>query len=167
MRMAVSVRRHRLKYGFVALLCAITLAGCTAPATVSSSSPSTSAAPTSSAAPAATPEPTPVLQPEQSAAANLAYFDFLVGPVAASAPEDGRAWVDALVAGGFDKTAMQLTFDRTHVDLAADSVQVSVRFNDECLIGQYGPASGGYHSMVAPLLGTGTCLLGATRQIDW
>jgi len=46
-------------------------------------------------------------------------------------------------------------------------VQFAVRWAEECLIGQYGPASGGYHSLVAPRLSTGTCLAGQTRPIDW
>ncbi|WP_437440988.1 DUF6993 domain-containing protein [Rathayibacter oskolensis] len=37
---------------------------------------------------------------------------------------------------------MQLTADETSVGLEADSVQVSVRMSDACLIGQYGPKSG-------------------------
>ncbi len=44
---------------------------------------------------------------------------------------------------------MQVTADRTTVDLQADSVQFAVLFEGECLVGQYGPASGGYHSAVA------------------
>ena len=109
-----------------------------------------------------------VLAPEKSASDNLDYFTSLASTVvAADSTAGGRAFIDALVVGGFDKAAMQVTADTTSVDLAADSVQFSVIFNGECLIGQYGPSSGGVQSMVAPLLGTGTCLVGATRQIDW
>jgi hypothetical protein len=53
------------------------------------------------------------------------------------------------------------------VDLPADSVQFAVLFAGDCLIGQYGPASGGYHSAVGPALATGGCLVGETRPIDW
>jgi hypothetical protein len=42
-----------------------------------------------------------------------------------------------------------------------------VNVADECLIGQNGPASDGFHSVVAPLLSTGLCLVGTTRPIDW
>jgi hypothetical protein len=42
-----------------------------------------------------------------------------------------------------------------------------VLFQGECLVGQYGPASGGYHGAVRPALGTGGCLVGETRPIDW
>ena len=126
---------------------------------------------TSTSTPGASPDATPiplVFAPEKSAADNLDYFTSLAdAAVTADSDADGRAFVDALVAGGFDKAAMQVTADTTTVDLAADSVQFSVVFNGECLVGQYGPASDGLHSMVAPLLGTGRCLVGATRQIDW
>ena len=96
------------------------------------------------------------------------YFDSVnVGVIAADASAGGRAFIDALVAAGFDKAQMEVTADRTTVDLPADSVQFAVLFEGECLIGQYGPASGGYHSAVAPALGTGGCLVGETRPIDW
>jgi hypothetical protein len=62
---------------------------------------------------------------------------------------------------------MEVTFDATAADLAADSIQFAVRFKGECLIGQAGPASGGYHSVIAAQLATGRCLVGSTRQIDW
>lgn len=110
----------------------------------------------------------PEFRPELSATENLPYFDWVnAGVVAANASAGGRDFIDALVAAGFDKAQMQVTADRTTVDLAADSVQFSVLFQGECLVGQYGPASGGYHGAVRPPLGTGTCLVGQTRPIDW
>ncbi|KFF58654.1 hypothetical protein JF66_16995 [Cryobacterium sp. MLB-32] len=170
MRMAASVRRHRLFTGIAVVLLALPLVGCTggvpAPGETQAGATPTGSAP-SSASPTATAPPVLTLEPNLSATGNLAYFDSIASVVAATNPVDGRAYIDALVAGGFDKSAMELTFDRTHVDLAADFVQFSVLFAGECMIGQYGPASGGYHSMVAPVLGSGTCLLGVTRQIDW
>ena len=90
-----------------------------------------------------------------------------LGVVAANASAGGRDFIDALVAAGFDKSQMEVTADRTTVDLQADSVQFAVLFGGECLVGQYGPASGGYHSAVRPALGTGGCLVGETRPIDW
>ena len=66
-------------------------------------------------------------------------------------------------AFGYGNTFV-LAFDS---NIAADSVQWSVRFNGECLIGQFGPASGGYHSIVTPILTTGSCLIGTTRPINW
>ena len=68
---------------------------------------------------------------------------------------------------GFEKAAMQVTADETTLGDPADSVQFAVLFQDECLVGQYGPSSGGYHGAVRPALGTGGCLIGQTRPIDW
>ena len=106
--------------------------------------------------------------PEGDATSNLPYFDQLATALIATNPNpDGRTVIDALVAGGFSKTDMEVTFDRTSVDLAADTLQWAVRWKGECLLGQTGPSSGGYHSLVAPMLDTQACLLGATRPIDW
>ncbi|AMB58261.1 DUF6993 domain-containing protein [Microterricola viridarii] len=154
----------RLLLSAVAVSAMLALAACTTPA------PAPTVPPTASATPSATetPAPPPVLLPEGSAADNLAYFDSIAGSVLAANPSaGGEAFINALVAGGFDKAAMEVGFDRTSVDLAADSVPWSVRFNGDCLLGQFGPASGGYHSAVTPILSTGTCLIGATRPIDW
>ncbi|WP_241973151.1 hypothetical protein [Cryobacterium sp. TMT2-14] len=145
----------------------VSLAACSAAPAATSSSTATasaSARPTASAAPI----PAPQLQPEKDAAANLAYFDSVAtAVVTADENAGGRAFVDALGASGFDRAQMEVTFDETNIDLPADSIQFSVRFNGECLIGQNGPATGGYHSAVTAILASGTCLVGATRQIDW
>ncbi len=140
------------------------VSGCTAaPPPASSASPS---APTETAP--ATGSATPSLSPDLAASENLAFFDAVnLGVVAANASAGGRDFVDALVTAGFDKSRMEVTADRTTVDLQADSVQFAVLFSEECLVGQYGPASGGYHSAVRPALGTGGCLVGETRPIDW
>jgi hypothetical protein len=140
------------------------LAGCSLLSPAPSPSPSPSAEPAAEpTAPAA-----PSLQPTLSAGENLAFFDSVnQGVIAADGNAGGRAFIDALVAAGFDKAAMQVTGDRTTIDTPADSIQFSVAFQGECLIGQYGPASGGYHGAVRPMLGTGSCLVGQTRPIDW
>ena len=166
-------RRAGIRFGrtgsvlLLGLAVTVSLAACSAaPAATPSAPASESAAP--APAPSATPVPAPVLQPEKDAAANLAYFDSIAtAVVAADENAGGQAFVDALVAAGFDKTQMEVTFDETNIDLAADSIQFSVRFNGECLIGQNGPATDGYHSTVTGILASGTCLVGATRQIDW
>jgi hypothetical protein len=62
---------------------------------------------------------------------------------------------------------MQLTADTTTLGAPADSIQFAVGFGPECLIGQFGSKSDGYRSDVRPALGTGGCLVGATRPIDW
>ena len=140
------------------------LAGCAAGTAVPTPAAVTPT-PTVSAAPSAVAVPPSAVQPELGAAANLAFFNRVAAAV--DPATGGRGVVDALVAAGFDKATIEVGFDKTSVDLDADSVQFSVRFPDGCLIGQNGPKSGGYHSLVSPVISTGRCLIGATRQIDW
>ncbi|RXZ70458.1 hypothetical protein ESP51_09870 [Agromyces albus] len=141
------------------------VAGCTTQAPDPTPTPTTTAP---SASPRPEPSAPPALRPELSASENLGFFDSVgIAVVAANPGAGGRDFIDALVAAGFDKSQMQVTADRTTVDLQADSVQFSVLFQGECLVGQYGPKSGGYHGVVRPVLGTGTCLVGQTRPIDW
>jgi len=80
----------------------------------------------------------------------------------------GRAYIDALIAAGFDRTAMQVTQDLTTVGNPVESLQFSVRWGeDECLIGQVGPSTGQVVTAVMPQLAEGRCLVGTTRPIDW
>lgn len=110
----------------------------------------------------------PVLRPELPAAENLAFFDSVNRSVIEADPSaGGRAFIDALAAAGFDKAGMQVTADATTLGEPADSIQFAVGFGPDCLIGQFGPKSDGYHSAVRPALGTGGCLVGSTRPIDW
>lgn len=128
--------------------------------------PSTSAAtagPSTSATPSA-----PALVPGGSAEDNLPLFRAVMDEVAATdARAQGRAYIDALVAAGFPKAAMEVTQDRTSVGNPADSIQFSVRWDDECLVGQVGPSTPAPTALVLPLTPEGTCLVGDTRPIDW
>ncbi|PVZ94871.1 hypothetical protein DDQ50_09425 [Amnibacterium flavum] len=142
---------------------ALVLAGCTSAPTPEPTASTQAPVPT----PSATPTPDPVLDPAAGALANLAYFDFVNNRlIAQNAAAGGRDFIDSLVAAGFDKARMEVTPDRTAVDLEADSIQFSVRFDDGCLIGQHGAVTG-YVSTARGLLSTGRCLIGDTRPIDW
>ena len=160
------VRRSRRATTWAAcLVLGLGLAGCSA-------APVDRAEPTPTESAVASPTPTEAapaaLVPEGTATENLPYFDSVITAALAADPNAaGRSYVDALVAGGFDKTMMEVTADTTTKGEPADSIQFSVNVAGECLLGQNGPSTGGYHSVVAPLLATGTCLVGATRQIDW
>ncbi len=108
----------------------------------------------------------PTLVPGGTAEENRPLFDSVsAAAIAADPSADGRALVDALVAAGFDKAAMEVTDDTTAIGRDADSVQFAVRASDGCLIGER--SASGYASLVAPVLGTGRCLVGETRAIDW
>lgn len=114
------------------------------------------------------PSPTPTLVPEGSAEDNLPLFTSVVDAVWAGPDQvSGRAYVDALTAAGFDKAAMQVTPDQSTVNNPAESIQFSVRWGEECLIGQVGPATREAVTVVEPGLPDGTCLIGRTRAIDW
>ena len=150
----------------------MTLAGCASSgdpgagssATASPAAPSGSATPT----PSATEPALPALDPQGDATANLPFFSSIVAAVWAT-PENvsGRAYIDALVAAGFDKGAMQVTHDQSTVGNAAESIQFSVMWNGDCLVGQVGPATGQPVATVLPVLADGSCLVGETRAIDW
>ena len=125
-----------------------------------------SPAPTPSAVPS---DAAPMLVPDGSAADNLPLFAQITQDVWATEQRAaGRAYIDALVAAGFDKAAMQVTYDETSIGDPVDSIQFAVRWDDEeCLVGQVGPSIPEPAAKVLPALGTDRCLLGATRPIDW
>ncbi|TAL45907.1 MAG: hypothetical protein EPN91_01290 [Salinibacterium sp.] len=143
-----------------AALFAVVLVGCTS----GPAGPVPTYTPTGS--PSATTQPTnPVLIPDGTAAENKDYFDFVNESFYAThGKSDGRSIVDNLVAAGFTKQAMEVTFDNTQVT-AADSIIVSVRVDGQCLIGQFGISR--YSSDIGPMLSTGSCLIGTTRPITW
>ena len=153
----------------VATLAAV-LSGCTSPGSAEPAATAPAdASPTPSAEPTETPEtprPEPTLDTNGSALQNLDYFDAVNERLLEEDESpDGRAFIDNLIAAGFDRDAMEVTPDRTAVDLEADNIQFSVRIGDECLLGQFGNT--GYVSVVGDALSTGKCLVGNTRPIDW
>ena len=127
--------------------------------------------PTASESASATPSPSatpkrPLLHPESGAAANKQFFDLINKEFfAAYGMADGASIINNLVANGFAKADMEVTYDTTALDIPVDSIVFSVRIKGECLIGQLSAA--GYAGIQAPLLGTGRCLVGTTRPIDW
>ncbi|WP_243225495.1 hypothetical protein [Microbacterium sp. CIAB417] len=147
------------------VLLAVGLVACS-PEPVETTTPS----PDASADATATPEPAgPVLVPEGTAADNLPLFTAVTEQVWASEQRvQGRAYIDALVAAGFDKAAMQVTADETTVGNPVESLLFSVRWGEtECLVGQVGPSTGDPVTTVTDQLAEGRCLIGATRPIDW
>lgn len=106
--------------------------------------------------------------PDGTAADNLDIFTSVMKKVWKSDDRaQGRVYVDALVDAGFDKEEMQVTEDLSTVQLAAESIMFSVRWGDECLIGQVGPETGEPTAAVGAVAADGVCLLGNTREIDW
>ncbi|MEZ3161318.1 hypothetical protein AB1K54_12370 [Microbacterium sp. BWT-B31] len=152
-----------------ALLIASTavLSACAAPAPAPTRSASASASPSASPTTAPATE-APALVPDGTASDNLPFFTQVVQSVWATPDQvSGRAYIDALVAAGFDKSAMQVTQDDSTVGNAAESILFSVQWGQECLVGQVGPATGEPVAVVLPALAEGGCLIGTTRAIDW
>ena len=121
-----------------------------------------------SASPSPTPTPTriPIFHPTGTAAANHQFFDWVNEDYQKKYKMGaGADIVTNLVNHGFVKTDMEVTPDTTAINIPADSIVVSVKIQDKCLIGQLSP--NGYSSYLAPVLGTGKCLIGVTRPIDW
>ena len=145
-------------------LTAVIVTGCfTEPDSGGSDSPTAPNTPTPSASTAEV-----ALVPGGTAEDNLPLFDKITRTVWAGPDQvAGRAYIDALVAAGFDKSAMQVTPDRSTVDNPAESILFSVKWGEQCLIGQVGPATGEPATAVADVTTDGLCLIGNTRPIDW
>lgn len=151
-----------------ALAVGLLLCGCTAaPAATPAATPTSTPDPGSSdATPTPTSTPGPTIHPGDSAAANKDFFDRVNQDFyTARGMSDGRSIIDNLVAAGFRKQDMSVTADATAIGLPVDSIVFAVRVKGECLVGQV--SATGYHGEIVPLLGTGGCLVGFTRPIDW
>lgn len=142
----------------------LALAGCTPAPAEPTPSPTASVA-----TPTPTPTPTgPALIADGSAEDNLPFFTSVMNAVAATEQRaQGRAYIDALVAAGFDKADMEVTQDLTTVGNPVDSLQFSVRWDGECLVGQVGPSIPAPTALVMSQIPGDTCLIGTTRPIDW
>lgn len=157
----VRTRRGPVAVGAALLLSAIALAGCTP-----TPSPTSTGARTATAAPSPTPTASATIDLTGNAAENLPYFDQVnQALIAKGGTLDGRAFIDNLVAAGYPKSAMEVTPDRTSIDLQADNIEFSVRLGSTCLVGEYGNI--GYASTSQRVFSTGRCLAGTTRPIDW
>ncbi len=161
-----SIAALRTTVVVLALTLAIPLAGC-APIGQAPTSTSGPPATTGSTQGPATASPAPTLLPGGTADDNLPLFRAVTAQVWSSDQRaSGRAYIDALVAAGFDRSAMQLTEDHSTVGNPAESFQFSVRWGDaECLVGQVGPSTGDPVTAVLPQLDAGACLIGKTAPV--
>ena len=152
----------------IAAVATVAVIGLGAVACAPEPEPSSVASQTATAGPSPAPEE-PTFQPDGTAEDNLPIFQTVTAQVwAASGSSSGQAYVDALVAAGFDKSAMQVTQDLTTVGNSVESLQFSVRWGDaSCLMGQVGPSTGEPVTIVMDQLAEGRCLVGNTRPIDW
>lgn len=118
----------------------------------------------------AVPQVAPQLVADGTAEQNLPYFTEVLRAFAESGePVAGMPVVDAVAAAGFDRAAMQVSFDQTRTGLEADNIFVSVRIEADCLIGQVVTEDRSFVAKNEPAVGPNgdLCLIGATRPIDW
>jgi|LSQX01.2.fsa_nt_gb hypothetical protein len=105
-----------------------------------------------------------------SAEDNLPFFRETLAQFAGGAePVQGEWLVNTLANAGFDKAAMQVSFDQSQTGLVADSLFVSVRIDASCLIGQVVTSDRSVTIELMPTVGPNEdlCLIGHTRPIDW
>ena len=107
----------------------------------------------------------PELIPGGSADDNLPYIDYVLTQAGAGTGLFGSLdAVAVLENAGFDRAQMEVTSDRTALELAAESITIAVIIDGQCALGQW--SSNWYASEVTPVLGAGTCLLGDTLSLD-
>lgn len=164
-------RAHRAVIVGIVLAAGLSLSACTAgTAETPDQAPTTAPGePTTAPAPAPTSGgsgSTTSFDKSGTAESNKAYFDATNKKLTrGGGTPNGRQLIDNLVKAGFPKKAMELTPDKTAIDLDADTIEFSVLIGDSCLLGQRGEF--GYRSAVVPSLSTGKCLVGKTRSITW
>lgn len=156
-------RRIRVSVSVVVLASmAAVLSGCQANSTDGSHGMSETTSSSESPAPSAT---APELNPNGDADENQVLFDAVnKGVIARSDAPTREDFVDALVTSGFEREDIEVTRDVTTVGNEAESVQLAVLWDGECLLGQYDPPDGAYTSTVADVLSSGRCLLGETPK---
>lgn len=107
----------------------------------------------------------PAFIPGGSAQDNLPYISYVLQEAGAGTGIFGSLdAVEVLEEAGFSRSDMEVTSDRTKLELAAESVTIAVIIDGECALGQWGASW--FSSSVTPLLGSGTCLLGDTLSLD-
>ncbi|MEY4458216.1 MAG: hypothetical protein RIS25_809 [Actinomycetota bacterium] len=137
---------------------ALALSGCASGSEITEVTPSASST--------VLPEIPPEFDPEGTAAINKPYFDWVVLKYLQSSPKyNDQSMVAALVDAGFEKKAIEITPSTTGTSQPADSIIVSVKMGDNCLIGQR-MRDNSYFSSLEKLLSSGTCLVGETQPIN-
>jgi len=110
--------------------------------------------------------PPPEFLPEGGARENQEFIDYVVTSALDTARDNrtGQVALDALLAAGIDISVLEVTRDFSLIELPVDSVTLAVRFDNQCVIAQWG--NDWYVSQVEPALVTGACLVGETVSLD-
>lgn len=109
----------------------------------------------------------PVFVAGGTAQDNLPFFTKIVNDQwAAGSGVDRNAYINALVAGGFDKATMEAGASKTTLGNDVESLQFSVLWQGQCLLGQVGSATGDPIATVLPELADGGCFVAVTPPIE-
>ncbi|KTR86612.1 DUF6993 domain-containing protein [Leucobacter chromiiresistens] len=114
------------------------------------------------------PETAPEFVPGGTAEENLPYFTEVLRVFSAGTePVQGAPIVQAVADAGFDRAAMQVSFDQSKTNLPADNIFVSVRIGSDCLIGQVVAEDRSFVARNEPAVGPAgdICLIGETAPI--
>jgi hypothetical protein len=156
------------RFAALALLASLVLAGCSsAPLTggpeaePTTGTPAASAVPTGSAAPATDAPPSEAPAPGTAADAEL---DAFRAAIAGGAPADPDALVAAVEAAGFDRSAIERTREIDSLGAPVTFLEIAVRVDDDCLVGQVG--DGEPLALRTAALGGGGCLVGDVIRLD-
>ncbi|MHA3684576.1 DUF6993 domain-containing protein [Leucobacter sp. HY1908] len=118
----------------------------------------------------AVPATDPELIAGGTAEENLPYFTEVLRDYAAGdGTIKGEPISRAVIAAGFDKSVMQISFDRSETGLEADNIFVSVLLQDSCLVGQVVTSDRSFVAEAVPAVGPENtiCLIGETAPITW
>ncbi len=149
-------RRHLLRAASLTLALGLALTGCSL---FESEPPET---------PTPTPSPTPSseepIDPDSPEGRQIEFDRALEDAWDENSPVDRDGYIEALVDAGFDKDDMEATSDTDSLGGTVAQIEISVRLGDTCIVGQAGEE--GTHSVLAPPLQNGECLVGNTPPID-
>lgn len=104
----------------------------------------------------------PTVAPQAGASANAKAFKYFVeqGVAQQGLHADTKWMLEQLFAAGFPSEGAQYSDPSTAAGMKADSTTVSIEMAGQCLIAQYGEASGSVVTSLQPRLASGGCLLG-------
>jgi hypothetical protein len=161
------VLKVRFFAGVASLVAIAALSACSPPTAPTLSATPTPSASASEGTVAQSFGPKPPLVVGGTAIDNKPLFEWALKRASQSlAADPGRSLVDTLVAVGFDKGAIQVTPSISGTGQPADQIVISLQIGTSCLIGQR-MLDKAFHSTVEASLGSGGCLIGETRKIDW
>ncbi|SFS16500.1 hypothetical protein SAMN04487783_2302 [Agrococcus baldri] len=151
-------------FAALALLASLVLAGCSsAPLTRGPGTEPTTGTPAASAAPRGTEAPTTDAPAPEEPEAD-AELDAFRAAIAGGTHADPGALVAAVEAAGFDRSAIERTREIDSLGAPVTFLEIAVRVEDGCLVGQVG--AGEPLALRTAALGGGGCLVGDVIRLD-